>query len=164
MSEPSHAQPTAHHLWLRGFVGRWEVESECSMGPDQPPLKGTGVEHVRMLGDLWLIGESTFDMPGAGSGAALLTLGYDPLRQRFVGTWVGSMMTHLFIYEGELDQATGTLPLNCVGPDFADPTKTAPYLDVYRLTPAGERSLVAHMVGPDGKWVPFMTTKYRRID
>ncbi|MDX2017466.1 MAG: DUF1579 domain-containing protein [Planctomycetota bacterium] len=163
MSELAHSQPTNEHLWLKRFVGQWEVESECSMGPDQPPMKGRGVEQVRMLGDLWLIAESSFSMPGAGEGSAVLTLGFDPLRRKFLGTWVGSMMTHLFVYEGELDEATGTLPLSCTGPDFADPTKLAPYLDVYRLAPTGERSLVSHMRGPDGHWVPFMTSSYRRL-
>lgn len=86
MSDMSSAKPDKNHEWLKKFVGKWEVESECVMGPDQPPMKGQGLETVRMLGDLWLVGESTFIMPGAGEGHAILTLGYDPIRKKFVGT------------------------------------------------------------------------------
>jgi hypothetical protein len=163
MSDMCSAKPDKNHEWLKRFVGQWEMESECVMGPDQPPMKGTGKETVRMLGDLWIVGESTMSMPGAGEGKAILTIGYDPIRKKFVGTWVGSMMTHLFVYEGELDEATGTLPLHCTGPDFADPTKLGHYQDVYRLSPSGERSLTSHMKTPDGKWVLFMTAKYKRV-
>lgn len=69
------------------------------------------------------------------------------------------MMTHLFVYEGDLDEATGTLPLHCTGPDFADPTKLGNYKDVYRLSPSGERSLTSFMQTPYGKWVQLMTAR-----
>ena len=33
----------------------------------------------------------------------IMTLGYDPQKKRFVGTLIGSMMTHLWVYDGALD-------------------------------------------------------------
>ena len=57
-------QPSAEHYWLQKLVGEWTSESECVMGPDQPPMKATGKETVRSVGGLWTIGEGTMgDVP-----------------------------------------------------------------------------------------------------
>ena len=58
-------------------------------------------------------------MPGGGPATTLMTLGYDPEKKRFVGTWIGSMMTHLWIYDGALDAAGKVLTLDAEGPSFA---------------------------------------------
>ena len=44
-------------------------------------------------------------MPGDGFGQTLMTLGFNPQTERYVGTWVGSMMAHLWVYDGWLDEA-----------------------------------------------------------
>lgn len=41
------------HEWLQRLVGEWTFEHECSMGPDQPPMKSTGMESVRSLGAIY---------------------------------------------------------------------------------------------------------------
>lgn len=56
--------PTPQHRWLQQLIGEWEFTSECSCGPDAPPLKSKGSERVRTLGDLWVIGEGGGEMPG----------------------------------------------------------------------------------------------------
>ena len=60
-------EPQKQHLWLQRLVGEWTFETECSPGPDQPPMKMTGTETVRTLGGLWTIGEGEGEMPGGGS-------------------------------------------------------------------------------------------------
>ena len=45
-----------------------------------------------------------------------MTLGYDPVQKRFVGTFIGSMMTHMWIYNGTLDAAGKVLTLDTEGP------------------------------------------------
>src|SRR5688572_23347061 len=97
------AEPQKEHQWLQKLVGDWTMEGECSMGPDQPPMKSMGVESVRSLGGLWTVAEGKGDMPEGGPCSMIMTLGYDPRTKRYVGTWIGSMMTHLWIYDGELD-------------------------------------------------------------
>jgi hypothetical protein len=42
-------EPQSEHLWLHHLIGEWSFESECIMGPDQPPIKTTGREVVRLL-------------------------------------------------------------------------------------------------------------------
>ena len=85
-----NAEPQKEHHWLQKFVGEWTFEGEASMGPDQPPMKSRGAETVRSIGSLWIQGEGNGEMPGGGMATMLLTLGFDPQKKRFVGTWVGT--------------------------------------------------------------------------
>src|SRR5262245_50683293 len=92
-------EPLAEHDWLRQLVGEWAVEVEMSMGPDVPTQKSTGTDRVRAVGDVWIVGETEGAMPGGETADLILTLGYDPAKQRFVGTFIGSMMTNMWVYE-----------------------------------------------------------------
>ena len=97
------AEPQKEHKWLHKLIGEWDMEAESAMAPGEPPMKTTGTESVRSLGGLWILAEGEGEMPGGGSGTSLMTLGYDPQKNRYLGTWVGSMMTHLWVYDGSLD-------------------------------------------------------------
>jgi Protein of unknown function (DUF1579) len=154
-------EPQAEHDWLQQLVGEWTFESEALMGPDRPPAKGSGTETVRSLGDLWIVAEGQGDMPGCGESTMLITLGYAPQEQRYVGTWIGSMMTHLWLYDGEQTNAT-TLTLNSEGPSMANDGKMAHYKDVIEFKTADHRVMTSHALGEDGKWHQFMTVNYRR--
>ena len=158
------AEPQDQHRWLQQLVGEWAYEHEATMGPDQPVQKFTGTEIVRPLGDLWVVCEGRSEMPGGGEAHMRMTLGYDPGKGRFVGTWVGSMMTYLWVYDGELDAAGKVLTLNAEGPNFADPSSKAlvKYQDVIGIVSHDHRTLTSRTLGPDGTWHEFMTAHYRR--
>lgn len=156
-------QPGKQHEWLRQLVGEWTSSGECVMGPDQPPMLSAGRETIRMVGDLWLVAESEVDAPGMGQMTAILTVGFDPAKNKFVGTWIGSPMANLFVYEGELDEKTNTLPLTTTGPNMTDPSKTATYQDVIEIKSPTERHFWSQMLGEDGKWHRFMTNKYLKV-
>ncbi len=155
-------EPQEQHRWLHRFVGEWTFEGEASMGPGQPAEKFTGTESVRSLGGLWVQGEGKCPGPDGGTGTTFITLGYDPQRKRFVGTFVASMMTHMWIYDGALDAAGRVLTLDTEGPDFVDPNKTAKYQDVVELASDDHRVLTSRAQGADGTWHTFMTAHYRR--
>jgi hypothetical protein len=155
-------EPQAEHRWLQKLVGDWTFENECVMGPDQPPLKSSGTESVRSLGGLWTLGEGRGEMPGGGVGTTLMTLGYDPARKRFVGTFVGSMMTHLWVYDGALDPDGKVLTLDTEGPSFAGDGKLVKYQDIIEFKGDDHRVLSSQALGDDGKWRRFMTANYRR--
>lgn len=121
-----------------------------------------GTERVRMMGNLWIVAEGEGEMPGGGRMSYIMTLGYDPQRERFVGSWAGSPMTHLFVYEGVLEAGGEALPLETSGPAFDDPTKTAAYRDVIDLR-GGGRVLRSQMRGDDSGWVDFMRAPYERV-
>ncbi len=153
------------HRWLQKLVGEWATEAECDMGPGQPAGTTRGLERVRSLGDAWVLCEGEGEMPGGGAATMLMTLGYDPQKKRFVGTWIGSMMTHLWVYDGELDAAGRVLTLSATGPKMspdAKPGDTAKYRDVIEVKSENERTLTSHMQGDDGKWQKIMTATYRR--
>jgi hypothetical protein len=157
-------QPQKEHQWLSKLVGAWTYETEAMGEPDKPSEKFQGSETVRSLGGLWFLGEGQGQMPGGGSANTLLTLGYDPQRQTFVGTWIGSMMTHLWVYtEGTLDATGHVLTMNAEGPSFSgEAGKTAKYRDVFELKTDDHRVLTAHVQGDNGEWTQLMTTHYRR--
>jgi hypothetical protein len=155
--------PQREHRWLERFIGEWTSETEMSMEPGKPPEKCHGTDTVRSLGGLWILAEGQGEMPGGGSVSMVLTLGYDPQRKRFVGTWIGSMMTHLWVYEGSLDAADRALTLETEGPSMAAPeSKMARYRDVMEFKSQDHRVLTSHTLGDDGVWHQFMTVHYRR--
>jgi Protein of unknown function (DUF1579) len=156
-------EPQKEHQWLQQLVGEWTYEAEATMEPGQPPSKFEGFESVRSLGSLWILAEGHGEMPGCGTATTLLTLGYDPQKQRYVGTWIGSMMTHLWVYDGTLDAAERVLTLNAEGPSFADEGKMVQYKDVIEFTSEDHRVLTSHMLGDDGEWHGFMRANYRRM-
>lgn len=156
------AEPQKEHRWLQKLVGEWTYEADCNMGPDKPPSKAKGSESARSLGGLWVLCEGQGEMPGGGPATTMMTLGYDPQKKRYVGTWVGSMMTNLWVYDGTLDAAGKVLTLSTEGPNIAAEGKMARYKDVIEFKSDDHRVLTSHMQGDDGKWHGFMTANYRR--
>ncbi|HEX9943524.1 MAG TPA: DUF1579 domain-containing protein [Thermoanaerobaculia bacterium] len=156
------AEPQKEHRWLEKLVGEWTMEAEATMAPGEPPAKSTGTESVRSLGGLWTVAEGEGEMPGGGTGTSLMTLGYDPQRQRYVGTWVGSMMTHLWLYDGSLDASERVLTLESEGPSMSGDGSLAKYRDVIEFKSDDHRVLTSHVQGEDGNWQQFVTAHYRR--
>jgi hypothetical protein len=156
------AKPTPQHEWLQQLLGEWEAESEANMGPGQPPIKSKMTERVRSLGGLWFLAEGESVMPDGNPATMIMTLGYDPRTQRFTGTWLGSMMTHLWMYDGELDASGKILTLNSQGPAMSGDGSLAPYKDIIEIRNPDHRILTSHTQGEDGQWRHFMTAHYRR--
>ena len=157
------AEITPQHAWLHQLVGEWQFEGESVVAEGEPAMKSSGTESVRKLGDAWVLCEGRGPM-GGGLALTLFTFGYDPAKGHFVGTFIGSMMTHLWIYDrGELDAAGRTLALYAEGPAFDGPPGTmAQYRDSIEIVGPDERILRSHLKGPDGNWTLFMTLRYRR--
>ncbi len=157
------AEPLAEHRWLARLGGEWTFEGEAIMEPGQAPFRYTGTESVRSLGGLWFVAESHGEMPeGEPPATMILTLGYDPQKQRYVGTWIGSMMSHLWVYEGEVDAAGKTLTLDSVGPNMAAPGTMARFKDSIEFESDDHRITSSRMLGDDGQWHELMVTHYRR--
>lgn len=147
--------------WLDKFIGEWVSECECSMGPDQPPSKTQGTEVVHTLGGLWIVAEGEGEMPDGGTGKTLMTLGYDPQSDRYIGTFIASMMTHLWLYNGWLDEAKKVLTLDTEGPNFGD-SSMAKYKDTIEFISDDHRIMTSQILADDGTWYQFMTAHYRR--
>jgi hypothetical protein len=157
-------EPQKEHQWLQNLVGDWTYESECVMGPDQPKQKATGTQSVTSLGGFWIIGEGKGEMPGGGDATMHLTIGYDPAKGHYAGSWVGSMMPTLWTYEGKLDDSGKVLTLEAVGPSFAGDGTTATYHDIIELKDAKTYLFRSRVKGEDGTWNEFMTAEYKRVN
>jgi hypothetical protein len=155
-------EPQAEHKWLERLVGEWTSEGECSMGPDQPPQKFRGTESVRSIGGLWTMGEGGGGMPDGKPSTTIMTLGYDPVQKRFIGTFIGSMMTHMWIYNGTLDAGGKVLTLDTEGPDFSGGPGMVKYQDIIEFVDDDHRILKSQLKDKDGKWSHFMTAHYYR--
>ncbi|MFB9951454.1 DUF1579 domain-containing protein [Rhizobium puerariae] len=151
------AKPGAEHGFLEKLLGTWDVTS-TGMGNDEK-----WVEVVRSLHGIWFVAEGNGEMPdGSGPATTVLTLGYDPARGKYVGSWIGSMMAHLWVYEGEVSADGTTLSLYTTGPDFAEEGKLADYREQIVFRDADHRIFNSSARQPDGSWKQFMEAQYAR--
>lgn len=158
---PSAPDPTA---FLQQMVGEWSVVAEAVPGPGRDPVRTERREMARLLGGRWLVAESTGPTPTGEPTTSILTLGYDPAEERFVGTWIDSMQTHLWSYTGTLDDSGTTLTLETEGPVLGDPNRTARYREILEIVDADRRVWRTMIFGPDGEWFEFAQAEYRRDD
>ncbi len=158
---PQMPAATAEHKWLQQSVGEWDTEGEATMGPGQPAIKCKGTETVRAIGEFWTVSEprTTFmEMPMNG----VMTLGYDPEKKKYVGTWIDSMTSYMWKYEGTVDAAGKVLTLDTEGPNPMTPGKSAKFREVLEFKNKDHKVFTSSMQGDDGKYVKFMTMNSRR--
>jgi hypothetical protein len=120
----------------------------------------TSRESVRAMGP-WIVSELESDGP-MGHMEALLSLAEDASRPgAFVGTWVDTSSSYVWVYRGWLDEAGTTLTLEAEGPAFEDPSLTRLYRDATEFTDENHRVMRSTMQ-MDGEWVEFMRGEARR--
>jgi hypothetical protein len=159
---PPHPEPRKEHEWLHKLVGEWTYEYTIPAHGEHAAHTAVGSESVRSLGGIWVVGEGQGEPSGGRVDTTMITLGFDPEKARFVGTWVGSMMPYLWLYEGELDPEGRVLTLNSTGPSMAGDGTTTQYQDIIELVSPDHRTLTARMLEAVGTWKEFMTMTYRR--
>src|SRR5688572_31315120 len=108
-------QPTKEHQWLKQLVGEWDSECEMYMEEGKAPEKSKGTESGKMLGDFWAVMTNKGQFQGK-EFVGVFTLGYDPDKKSFVGTWYDNMSHYLWQYTGKADSAGKTLTLESEGP------------------------------------------------
>lgn len=155
-------QPTTQHEWLQALVGEWESEMVCVMGPDQEPIRSTGKETVRSIGGLWMVAEGIGVVPGGDGVSSIMTIGFDPAIDRFVGTFIANCMTSIWHYVGQLDPENRKLTLDTEGPSFLS-TGIAKYQDSIEVVNRNHKILRSQILRKDGEWVEFMVVNYRRL-
>jgi hypothetical protein len=158
---PKFPTPEKEHEWLKQFVGEWESEAEASFGEGQPSIKCKGTMKSRMLGGFWVVSEAKADMMGMEMNS-VQTIGYDAKSKKYVGTWVDSMMNHMWKYSGEVDDSGKKLILEAEGPNFLAGGKIAKFRDAYEFKSKDHIIATSAMQGDDGKWTTFMTGNIRR--
>jgi hypothetical protein len=91
--------PVPEHKILASLAGEWDTEVRCFMS--DAPMVNKGVCKSRMiLGGRFLQEEFDGEMMGQKFQGMGLT-GFDKLKQKFIGTWIDSMGTSVFVTEGK---------------------------------------------------------------
>ncbi len=158
---PMFAKPQSEHTWLQQFVGEWDVRSQCRMSPDELPQQSGGRMSCRSLGGLWLIAEGEGESPDGEASQSIMTIGYDPQQQRYIGTFVASMMTHLWPYSGVRDANGNRLMLDSEGPRF-DGAGRAKYRDTIEVIDRDHWKFSGEVLMDDGSWQNIMSSDHRR--
>jgi len=159
--EPNFPKPQAEHEWLQQFIGTWTMKNESKGVPGQPDMQCEGTIEAKMLGKFWVVSRIENDMQGEKM-IGLQTIGYDAQAKKYVGTWVDSMMNHMWKYEGSVDKTGKILTLEAEGPAFLTEGKAAKFRDIYEFKSKDEMAIKTEMQQPDGKWVTFMTGMAKR--
>lgn len=149
------AKVLKEHEFLERLVGVWDVTA--SGMTDQQPW----TEVVRSLHGIWFVAEGSGEMPGGGAATTILTLGYNAAKGKYVGSWLGSMMDYMWVYEGEVEGGN-VLNLYTTGPDFENEGKLADYREQIILTDDDHRIFNSSARQPDGSWKQFMEAHYAR--
>lgn len=107
---PTPPKPTAEHKLLASEEGTWDATIKSfTAGPEAEPTisKGTEVNTV-LAGGLWLLSKFEGDFGGVkfeGRGQ----FGFDPVKKKYIGTWIDSMSPSLSVLEGSYDAKTKTM-------------------------------------------------------
>ena len=153
-------KPVKEHEWLQQIVGEWDAVVEVKMDPAKPPEKSKGTESGRMIGGFWAVIENRGEMMGAPF-TGILTLGFDPDKKKYVGTWVDSMSSYLWRYEGTVDPTGKILTLETEGPSFEAPGKMCKFVESTELK-GKDHKVFTSKFEKDGKWVTAVTIDYTR--
>ncbi len=156
---PQLPAPTKEHEWLKQCAGEWTTTGECFMEPGKPS-KCSGTESSKMLGDFWCITNINGNFGGMEM-KGIMTIGYDPDKKQYVGTWVDNVCGHMWKYEGTLDAAGKVLTLNAEGPSPVN-GKPAKFKDVMELKDKDTKVFTSSMQGEDGKWIVIMSSEAKR--
>jgi Protein of unknown function (DUF1579) len=118
------------------------------MGPDQPLMKSAGKQSTLSLGSLWTLAEMESVGADGQSMRSVITLGFDPTKQRFIGTFVASCLTHLWPYDGLLDADRKVLTLDSEVPNFASDGTLAKYQDIVEIVNKNRHPLYSRFLKP----------------
>lgn len=158
---PVSAQAHEPADFLEALTGEWSVVSEARLGPGQEPVRLESRESARLIGGQWLVAESTGSAEGAPF-TSILTLGYVPSEEGFVGTWISGRQTHLWSYTGSLDESGTRLVLETEGPVMGNPENLAKYREIIEVEGPDGKVVRSMILGPDGEWFEFQRAEYRR--
>jgi hypothetical protein len=114
------ATPGAPHKLLAGMAGIWHTRTKSWMEPGQPPMESTGTcEQKTLLGGRYLQQEFAGNMMGAPFNGIGVT-GFDNHKKRYVSTWMDSMSTGIFYFEGPAGADGRSFTQQCL---YDDPVK-----------------------------------------
>jgi hypothetical protein len=92
--------PGEPHKMLAKLAGSWTTKTKAWMEPDKPATESTGTCEQKMLLDgRYLQQEYTGEMMGI-TFKGINVIGYDNYTKKYVSTWIDSMSTGIYHFEG----------------------------------------------------------------
>jgi hypothetical protein len=158
---PEMPKPTKEHALLAQFAGEWNVTAETVPAPGEAAIKCEGTESAKLMGGFWLVSQAEANMMGMPV-KSLLTIGYSPASKKYTGTFVCTMDSTLWKYDGAMDEKGQKLTLETEGPSPLDATKKAKFREILELKDKDHKTFTSFMQGDDGKWQQIVTMEYRR--
>lgn len=153
--EASAPKPGVEHQNLKLAEGTWNAVLEM---PGSAPTKG--VSEMKMsLGGFWLVDNFRCDFDGMkfeGCG----TTGYDPIKGRYVSTWIDNMNPAMTVTEGTFDAKTRTLTMTGDGYDHRGAKVKVRTALIHK--DADMVVFEMHQTGADGKEDKVLTITYTR--
>lgn len=158
---PEMPKPQKEHQWLTQLEGEWISEVQMAGPAGQPGTESKGTETVRSVGGFWIVAENQGDMMGMPY-TGILTLGYDANKEKYVGTWIDSFASHMWKYEGAVDEDGKVLTLTTQGPNPMNPETTTRFKETIELKSDDHKLFTSSFQGPNGEWHEMITINYRR--
>ena len=105
--------PGAPHRLLARMAGSWKTNTKSWFEPGKPPTESKGSCEQKMILDGRFLHQAfTGDMMGALFTGVGIT-GYDNFKKRYVSTWMDSMSTGIFFFEGISSSDEHTIAMEC---------------------------------------------------
>jgi len=114
------AIPGIPHQQLAYLEGTWTTRTRSYMEPDKPPMETTGTCVQKMLlGGRYLQQVYTGDMMG-DPFSGINIIGYDNHTGKYVSTWIDTMSTGIYYFEGTMAADGWTITQEC---SYDDPVR-----------------------------------------
>lgn len=154
------AMPGPEHKMLANMVGKWDCKVKSFQGDQVVESTGTS-ESRAILGGRYI--ESVFkgqmgEMPFEGRGFD----GYDNIAKKYVGVWMDSAGTSIFMQSGDFDPAKKEF--NYTG-EMLDPMTKKPMANksVVRIIDENSHVFTMYMkLDSAGEWIPMVEITYTR--
>lgn len=150
------------HSQIQRKTGEWKVKCCYFMGGDAAPIEVDGTETGQMLGQLWCNSHFEADMMGSplsGNGS----LGYDPVKEKYIATWTDSTAPFLYLFEGHFNAEGNILEMS--GENY-DPVRQYPATYRSRIEFKGdnEHLLDLSIDVPEGLPIKVLRYHFTRIE
>ena len=152
--------PGRPHAMLAEMTGSWHTVTQHFMTPGQPPVESEGAcEQTMVLDGRYLQQEFQGDMMGAPFTGIGIT-GFDNQSQKYVSTWIDSMSTRIFYFDGTADAEGRTITQEC---RTEDPIKgPMTWRSVTRILDRDTHEFEMYGTDKSGKEEKMMAIRYTR--
>ena len=114
------ATPGAPHGLLAEMAGSWSVQSRCWMDSSAPPMESDGDAEQRMVLDGRFLQQDYSGVMMGGPFQGIGFTGYDNHTKKFVSTWMDTMGSGIYYFEGSADESGKRITQTC---NYDDPVR-----------------------------------------